>query len=109
MANSPGDLACGRRAWAGTVMWLFLVAAVLCRRADRGQAGAPAAPRRQARARTNELDARQAAADDKERGRAVPGLTCTEVAGWFPRRAWSAEWSHMHPFGSCPLRAGAHD
>jgi len=39
------------------LLWLFLVAAGLYRHAVRGQAGAPAASRRKARARTNELDA----------------------------------------------------
>jgi len=39
----------------GLLLPRFLVAAGLCRRAGRGQAGAPAAPRRPARARTNEL------------------------------------------------------
>jgi hypothetical protein len=54
----PGDLVAAAGTGWGLLLWLFLVAAGLCAVArSRGQAGAPAAPRRQARARTNELEA----------------------------------------------------
>jgi len=56
MANSPGGLARGRRAGRDCDRGFSSSLRFWCRRAARGQAGAPAAPRRQARARTNELD-----------------------------------------------------
>ena len=85
MANSPGDVACVA-GLGGTVMWLFLVAAVLCRRAGRGQAGAPAAPRRQARARTNELEAGKRRPMMRSEEEPFPEVeVCTEVAGLVSR------------------------
>jgi hypothetical protein len=75
----------------------FLAGArVSCRRAGRGQAGAPAAlaPVR-ARARTNELEAgkRQPMIGSEEGGLAV--RVARGCVG-------PSEWSHIHPFGACP-------
>jgi hypothetical protein len=87
-------------------LWLFLAAAGVCRRAGGVKAGAPAAPRRQARARTNELDARQAAADDRERGAAFPVRAVrAEVVGWFPGRVWAVGVVSHAPIRLLP-RAG---
>jgi hypothetical protein len=81
-----------------------------CRRVVRGPAGAPAAvaPAR-ARARTNELVAGERrpmiGGEEEPAGYGVRGL------GWVagsPSCAWSSEWSHMHPFGTC-RSGGRHD
>src|SRR5262249_5236175 len=79
----------------------------LCCRGGRGRSGAPAAPRRQARARTNELDAGQSAADDRKRGRALPGRRSRAPLGClgsFPQR--SAHPGRA-PFGDVPVADGA--
>ena len=94
---------CGRRA-GGTVLLAFLAGArVSCRRAVRGQAGAPAAaaPVR-ARARTNELEA--AASGGRRSGARKADLRLRVASGaWVCRSG-----SHIHPFGAC-LVSGRHD
>jgi len=107
----PGDLLAGRRDFGrGLVLWLFLVAACLCRRAVRGQAGAPAAGKRPPGrgATTNELEAgkrRPIIGSEEEPLRGSGGSRgCWLVPGC----AWLAEWSHMHPSGAgSGLGAGA--
>ena len=92
----------------------FLVAAGLCRRAGRGQAGAPAAPRRQARARTNELDA---AKRRPTIGSEEPEPFCWVVLGWrgrlarsFPRLwLWVAGVASHAPIRLLPQAGGRHD
>jgi len=69
----------------GLWLWLFLVAAGLCRRAGRGQAGAPAAPRRQARARTNELEAGKRRSMIGSEEQPPCGLAYAKVAGLVSR------------------------
>ena len=107
MANSPGGLKRAVAGRGGTVMWLSSSLRALRRRAGRGQAGAPAAPRRQARARTNELDAGKRRPMMRSEEEPL-GLRFVRKVAWlgFPGRGWSPEWSHMHPFGSCPGPGG---
>ncbi len=95
-------LACGCRAGL-TAMRLFLDSCRLsgCR-VVRGPAGAPGAASR--RGRTSWTPA-SAAGSSEARKRFLAGLGIVGV----PRVARLAEWSHMHPFGTCRGVGGCHD
>jgi hypothetical protein len=98
----------GRRGRGGLWLWLSSSLPVCAAAPVRGQAGAPAAPRWQARARTNELGAGKRRPMIGSEEQPPAGLACAKVAGWFPGARGRRSGSHMHPFGAC-LVAGRHD
>ena len=101
-------MAFGPSGWVGLIFWRFLAAAGVRAAARPGSSWSARSLKAPVRAPGEDERAGcwRAAADDRERGRAwgwwllVAGVGGS--AGWFPGRAWSAEWSHVHPFGACP-------